>query len=156
MTRPPWEYLFLPFRSQDFPDLFWQIIVASLVALVVLVILYNVRTRTLRGHAPYLDLYEWLLWTGLITFSLVLVYAVFLFDFFFVPLTLAIGIGTLVWVRFSRFPPVLAGYELRLAKQRYFSRSKFAHPESTIRPKAARARGSRPIRVSPSKRRRKR
>ena len=38
-------------------------------------------------------------------------------------------------------------YEQKLAKQRYFTRSKFAHPEATIRPKGAkatRAGGSRP------------
>jgi hypothetical protein len=156
MTLAPWDYLFVPFRSEKFPDVFWQVVVASFIWLAVLVVMYNVRTRRLHAHAPYLDQYEWLLWTGLITFTLVIVYAIFAFDFFFVPITLAIGLGTLVWIRFVRFPPVLATYETRLAKQRYFSRSKFAHPESTIRPKAARAKGSRPIRVSPSKRRRRR
>ena len=113
------------------------------------------RTRRLRAHGPYLEMYEWLLWTGIITFSLTLVYAIFLFDFFFVPATLAIGLATLVWVRFRRYPPIFAAYQSRLAKQRYFSRSKYAHPESTIRPKAAR-RGARTVRVAPSKRARRR
>jgi hypothetical protein len=49
------------------------------------------------------------------------------------------GLAVMVWVRFVRFPPMLDLYEHRLAKQRYFTRSKFAHPESTIRPKGARA-----------------
>jgi hypothetical protein len=155
VNLPPWGYLFLPFNSQNFHDLHRPIIVASAIWLVALVILYNVRTRRLRNHAPYLDMYEWLLWTGLITFCLVLVYAIFLFDFFFVPVTLAVGVGALVWIRFVRFPPILAGYEARLAKQRYFSRSKYAHPEATIRPKPTRGRGSRPVRVAPSKRRRR-
>jgi hypothetical protein len=43
----------------------------------------------------------------------------------------------MLWIRFIRFPPLLDAYEHRLAKQRYFTRSKFAHPESTIRPKGA-------------------
>ena len=38
-----------------------------------------------------------------------------------------------VWTRFIHFPPMLAAYEAKLARQRYFSRLKFAHPESTIR-----------------------
>ena len=54
------------------------------------------------------------------------------------------GLAVMVWVRFVRFPPQFEVYELKLAKQRYFTRSKFAHPEATIRPKAARAGGSRP------------
>jgi hypothetical protein len=44
----------------------------------------------------------------------------------------------LAWVRFIRFPPILDAYEHRLAKQRYFTKTKFARPEATIRPKAAR------------------
>ena len=156
MTRAPWEYVFKPFTDHNFPDLSRSVLYASLFWLAATIVVYSVRTRRLHGHSPYLDMYEWLLWTGLITFSLVIVYWVFQFDFFFVPITVAVGLGTLVWARFFRFPPILKAYQTRLAKQRYFTQSKFAHPESTIRPKAARARGSRPIRVSPSKRRRRR
>lgn len=152
----PWEYLFLPFNSRNFHDLFIPIVVASLAWLVVLVALYNLRTRRLHGHPPYLDLYEWLLWTGVITFSLVLIFALFVFDFFFVPLTLTIGLVVFVWIRYVHFPPILATYETRLAKQRYFSRSKYAHPEATIRPKAEGRAASRSVRVAPSKRGRRR
>jgi len=48
------------------------------------------------------------------------------------------GLVTLVWVRFVRFPPILAAYEVRLAKQRYYTKTKFARPEATIRPKPTR------------------
>ena len=48
---------------------------------------------------------------GLITFSLILIEALFVFDFFLVLVTVIIGLGTLVWVRFLRFPPFLAAYE---------------------------------------------
>ena len=154
MQLLPWEYLFEPFNPSLFPDLFWSVTVGSLFWLVAGIVLYNVRTRRFHGHAPYLDMYEWLLWTSFITFSLVVMYAIFAFDWFFVPSTLIIGIGTLVWVRFRRFPPVFAVYETRLAKMRYFTRSKYAHPEATIRPKAT-PRTSR-VRVAPSKRTRKR
>jgi len=150
----PWDYLFLPFNSRNFHDLYVPIVAASLVWLVVLVALYNLRTRRLHGHPPYLDLWEWLLWTGVITFSLVIIYAIFAFDFFFVPAALTIGLAVFVWIRFVRFPPIFATYQLKLAKQRYFSRSKYAHPEATIRPKASARSGS--VRVAPSKRGRKR
>ena len=47
--------------------------------------------------------------------------------------TEVIGIGTLVWIRFRRFPPILAAHEQRLARERYYSKQKFADPEATIR-----------------------
>ena len=133
MTRLPWEYFFESFSSRNFPQLFWPTVVASIVLLVVLVVLYNVRTRQLHRHEPYLQMYEWLLWTGVVTFSLLLVGAVFVFDFILVFATAVIGLGTFVWIRFRRFPPLLAAYEQRLARQRYVSRQKFANPEATIR-----------------------
>jgi hypothetical protein len=79
---------------------------------------------------------EWLWWTGLITFSLILIEAVFVFEFFLVLSTLIIGVGTLVWIRFIRFPPFFAAYETRLAKERYYSKQKFATPDATIKKRA--------------------
>jgi small-conductance mechanosensitive channel len=133
VTRAPWEYLFEAFNSFFFPDLFYQAVIASIVGLAALVILYNVRTRQLHRHRPYLDLWEWLLWTGLITFSLVLVGAVFAFDFFLVLATAVSGVATLVWIRFRRFPPIILAYERQLARQRYVSRQRASDPETTIR-----------------------
>jgi hypothetical protein len=140
VTLAPWQYLFVSFNSHEFHDLFWPTIVASLVLLVVLVAVYNIRTRQLRHHPPYLDLYEWLLWTGVILFFLLVIYGLFVFDFIFVIVTEVIGLGVMVWVRFIHFPPLLAAYERQLAKQRYFSRQRYVRPETTIRPKTARRR----------------
>jgi len=133
VTLAPWDYLFLSFNSGNFADLFYPTWIAALVLLVVLIGLYNVRTKALHRHPPYVDLWEWLWWTGLITFSLLLIEAVFQFDFILVLATEIIGLGTLVWVRFRRFPPLLRAHEQRLARQRYFTKQKFADPEATIR-----------------------
>ena len=132
----PWEYLFVAFNSRNFHDLFYPIWIASLLLLVAVVVLYNVRTRQLHKHPPYLDLYEWMLWTGVITFGLLLIFSVFVFDFIFVLATIVIGCGVFVWARFRRFPPMFAAYETKLAKARYFSRMKYAKPEATIRSKS--------------------
>jgi hypothetical protein len=137
VTLPPWEYLFTSFSSLNFHDLFYPISISSLAFLAALVILYNVRTRQLRKHPPYLDMYEWLLWTGVIVFGLMLIYAIFVFDFIFVISTIALGCGVFVWIRFVRFPPILTAYETKLAKARYFSRMKYAKPEATIRTKSS-------------------
>jgi hypothetical protein len=140
----PWEYLFTKFDAHMFPDIYTITWAATLGLLVALVILYNVRTRALHRHAPYLDMYEWLLWTGISLFGLILVAVVFNFYLIVFLVILVSGLATLLWVRFVRFPPAFAVYEQKLAKQRYFTRTKFAHPESTIRPKAVRAGGTRP------------
>jgi hypothetical protein len=136
----PWEYLFKAFNSVNFPDLFWPTVVGSAVLLVLVVILYNVRIRQLRHHPPYLELYEWLLWTGVIAFFLLLTYSVFVFDFLFVIVTELVMVAVFLWVRFIRFPPLLTAYQRQLARQRYVSRQTFARPESTIRPKPVRRR----------------
>jgi hypothetical protein len=101
-------------------------------------ILYNTQTRAMRKHLVYVDLWEWLWWTSLITFSLILVEALFVFDFFIVLLTEIIGIGTLIWIRVVRFPPIQRTYEQRLARERYFTKQKFADPEATIRRRGGR------------------
>ena len=151
MTLPPWEYLFLPFNDVNFPDLFNPIWIFSLVGMAATVLLYNVRTRQLRRHQVYLDLYEWILWAGVIFFFLILIYAVFHFDFLFTVVSIPVGVGILLWIRFMRFPPILAAYETQLARSRYYSKQKFAHPEATIRPK----RGARASRAGRSARRRR-
>jgi len=133
VTLAPWEYLFVSFSSRNFPDLFYPIAISAVILLVVLIVLYRVRTRALHRHAPFVDLWEWLWWTGLITFSLILIESIFVFDFILVLTTLIVGLGTLVWIRFLKFPPILRSYEQRLARQRYYTKQKFADPEATIR-----------------------
>jgi hypothetical protein len=133
VTLAPWEYLFRSFNHRNFPDLFHPTWIASLVLLVVLGVLYTTRTRALRRHPPYLEMWEWLWWTGLITFSLLIIESLFVFDLFLVLATELIGIGTMIWIRFRRFPPMLAAHEQRLARERYYSKQKFADPEATIR-----------------------
>ena len=138
MRLAPWDYLFLSFNDANFPDLFHPTWIASLVLLILLTGLYSLRTRALRKHPPYLDMWEWLWWTGLITFSLLVIESLFVFDLFLVLVTEVIGIGALVWIRFRRFPPILAAHEARLARERYFSKQKFADPEATIRRRGSR------------------
>ena len=138
MTLAPWDYLFLSFNQRNFPDLFHPTWIGSLVLLVILGVLYWNRTRALHRHPPYLDMWEWLWWTGLITFSLLIIESLFVFDLFLVLITEVIGISALVWIRFRRFPPILAAHEARLARERYYSKQKFADPEATIRRRGSR------------------
>ena len=138
MTLLPWEYLWLPFSRTQFPDIYDPTWIGSLGLLAILVVLYNVRTRALHRHRLYTDMWEWLLWTGLITFFLLVTAALFLYDFAVVLVIALSGLGMMVWVRFRRYPPLFAAYEQQLARQRYLSRAKAARPEATIRSKASR------------------
>jgi hypothetical protein len=140
VSRLPWEYLFESWDAVNFPDLYYTLFVASLVMLVATVVVYNVRTRQLHRHAIYVQMYEWLLWTGVVTFGLIPIYWVFRFDFIIVIATLVAGLAVMVWIRFVRFPPYFRAYERQLAKTRYFSRQRYAHPETTIRTKSSRRR----------------
>jgi hypothetical protein len=121
------------FSPQNFPDLFYPVAVASFVLLVAAVILYNVQTRRLHHHPPLLALQEWLLWTGLAVFGLLLVYAIFKFYFIFVLLTVVVGLATFVWVRFVRFPPIIDAYNATLRRERFLSQKRFRDPDATIR-----------------------
>jgi hypothetical protein len=137
----PWDYLFVAFDKFSFPDLFDPLWMASLVMLVTLLVLYTLRTRALHRHRLYLDMWEWLFWTGLITFFLVIVGSTFRFDFIVILIILLAGLGTLAYARFRHFPPLFEAYEHQLARQRYLARARSARPEATIRAKTVRRRG---------------
>jgi len=135
MTLLPWEYFWIGFSKINFPDLFNQVWISSLVLLILLVILYNVRTRALHRHRLYTDMWEWLLWSGLITFFLLVAGSLFQFDFAVILVIAVVGLGVMVWARFRRFPPLFEAYEHQLARQRYLARARASRPEATIRQK---------------------
>ena len=136
MSRAPWEYLFIGFNPDNFGPIFTVTWSFALVMLVVSVVFYNFQGHRLRNYAVFLDLNEWLLWTSIGVFALLLMYAVFSFDFLFVLPTMVGGALLFLWIRFWHFRPLIAAYEERLARQRYFQR-RTSHPEATIRAKAA-------------------
>lgn len=134
------ESLFLDggFSPENFPDLFYTISVAAFVLLVAAVVLYNVQTRRLHHHPPLVALQEWLFWTALAVFGLLIVYAIFKFYFVFVLVTLAIGLPVFVWIRFYRFPPLIESYNRVLARQRSIAQAKYYDADATIRKRAQR------------------
>ena len=141
MTLLPWDYFWIGFNKDNFPDLFDPLWMASGVMLLVLIVLYVVRTRALHRHRHYLDMWEWLFWSGLITWFLVIVGAIFQFDFAVILIILVAGLGTMAWARFRKYPPLFEAYEHQLARQRYLARARTSRPEATIRTKGVRRRG---------------
>jgi len=127
------------FNSFYFSDLFNPIWIAALLLLIGTIVLYNVRSRQLHRHEPLRTMQEWLLWTGLITFGLILVGAIFQFYFLFILLFIVLGLGTFIWIRFFRFPPYIDFYNEQLRHQRYFSQSRYKHAEATVRSRRSRS-----------------
>lgn len=143
MKKLPWEYFWISFNEINFPDLFHPLWIASGLLLIVLIVAYVLRTRALHRHRLYLDMWEWIFWSGLITFFLVIVGALFNFDFAVIIAILVAGLGTMAYARFRRYPPLFDAYEHQLARQRYLARTRQSRPEATIRAKTVRKRGKR-------------
>jgi hypothetical protein len=141
VRHPPWDYLTEQFLPENFPDIFHPIWIAALFFLVMTVVLYNVRSRQLHRHEPLRTMQEWLLWTGLSVFGLLLVATIFAFYFFVIVGTIVVGVATFLWIRFFRFPPMIAIYNDQLRRARFFSQSRYKSPEATVR--AKRSRGQR-------------
>ena len=130
-----------PFSAETFRDIYWPIVGASLVLLILTVVLYNVRSRQLHRHEPLRTMQEWLLWTGLVTFGLILVGATFNFYFLFILLFIFFGLATFIWIRFFRFPPYIEAYNEQLRRARFLSQARYRQAEATVR--ARRSRGQR-------------
>jgi hypothetical protein len=125
------------FDKANFSDLHSPVLYGSVVLLAIAVILYNVQTRRLHRHPPLVNREEWLLWTAICVFGLLIVESIFHFYLFVVLLTVLIGVPTFVWIVFFRFPPIIEAYNQQLRRARFFSQSRYKHAESTIRARKA-------------------
>jgi hypothetical protein len=136
----PWNQLstlLVGFNQANFPAINMIVGEMSAVFLVISVIFYNFQSHRMRAYSVFLDLNEWLMWTSVGVYALLAMYFIFQFDFIFVLPTMVGGAILFIWIRFIHFPPLIRAYEERLARQRYFQRSKTSHPDTTIRSKAA-------------------
>jgi hypothetical protein len=125
--------LLTKFNSVEFKDLFYPISFAAFALLIVAIVLYNVQTRRLHRHPILVDLQEWLLWTAVCTFGLILVCAIFSFYFLLVLGSIIVGCATFVWIRFVRFPPLIAAYNNQLRRARFYSQQRYKTAEATVR-----------------------
>lgn len=138
VIHSPLDYLKLGFAQDEFPDLFDPIWISALILLIVQVVMYNVLTRRYRRYPPLVSLQEWMLWTGITFFGLVLVGAVFRFSFIFILAIIAGGVGFYAWARFVHWRPLIELYNEQLKRQRFFSQARYKHPEATVRSKRRR------------------
>ena len=127
------EALLTKFNSVEFSDIFYPVSFAAFGLLIASIILYNVMTRKLHRHPVLVNLHEWLLWTGICVFGLILVCAIFSFWFLVVIGTIIVGCATFIWIRFVRFPPLIAAYNNQLRRARFYSQQRYKSAEATVR-----------------------
>ena len=108
MAQWPWEYLFVALNARlgTFYTPFW---VVNLTLFIVTIVAYVVATRGSRGRGVLGDEWEYLLWIGVTTFGLNLIYAAFQWYGIFPIATTLIGFYLLRDTVVNRFPPQLAG-----------------------------------------------
>lgn len=108
MAQWPWEYLFVALNARlgTFYTPFWMV---NLALFIVTIVAYAAATRGSRAKGVLGDEWEYLLWIGVTTFGLNLIYAAFQWYGIFPIATTLIGFYLLRDTVVNRFPPQFAG-----------------------------------------------
>ena len=123
MAQWPWEYLFVALNARlgTFYTPFW---VVNLALFIMTIVAYAAATRGSRAKGVLGDEWEYLLWIGVTTFGLNLVYAAFQWYGIFPIATTLIGFYLLRDTVVNRFPPQFASeatHEAMLRSRRQVS-----------------------------------
>ena len=108
MFRWPWEYLF-PVLNADLGTFYTPFWVVNLALFIATIVAYSVATRGSRAKGVLGDEWEYLLWIGVFTFGLNLVYAAFQWYGIFPIVTTLVGFYLFRDTVVHRFPPQFAG-----------------------------------------------
>ena len=108
MAQWPWEYLFVALNARlgTFYTPFWMV---NLALFIMTIVAYAVATRGSRAKGVLGDEWEYLLWIGVTTFGLNLIYAALQWYGIFPIATTLIGFYLLRDTVVNRFPPQFAG-----------------------------------------------
>ena len=108
MAQWPWEYLFVALNARlgTFYTPFWMV---NLALFIMTIVAYAAATRGSRAKGVLGDEWEYLLWIGVTTFGLNLIYAAFQWYGIFPIATTLIGFYLLRDTVVNRFPPQFAG-----------------------------------------------
>jgi len=107
MGKWPWEYLFYPLNDQlaTFYTPFW---IVNLALFILTIVAYSAGTRGPRARGVLGSEWEYLLWIGVTTFGLNLIYSAFQWYGIFPMFTTIIGFYLLRDTVTNRFPPQFA------------------------------------------------
>jgi hypothetical protein len=108
MAQWPWEYLLVALNARlgTFYTPFWMV---NLALFIMTIVAYVVATRGTRAKGVLGDEWEYLLWIGVTTFGLNLIYAAFQWYGIFPIATTLVGFYLLRDTVVNRFPPQFAG-----------------------------------------------
>ena len=108
MAQWPWEYLFVALNARlgTFYTPFWMV---NLALFIMTIVAYAVATHGSRARGVLGDEWEYLLWIGVTTFGLNLIYAAFQWYGIFPIATTLVGFYLLRDTVVNRFPPQFAG-----------------------------------------------
>jgi hypothetical protein len=108
MAQWPWEYLFIALNARlgTFYTPFWMV---NLALFVMTIVAYAVATRGSHARGVLGNEWEHLLWIGVTTFGLNLIYAAFQWYGIFPIATTLVGFYLLRDTVVNRFPPQFAG-----------------------------------------------
>jgi len=113
------DRLFDSLTPDNFPDLFTLLWVSALIIVAGSIAIYADSGRRFRRHRVLLSMHEWIFWSVVIPWSLVILLVITHVPFVMVPLVVLPGMAILLWARFVRFPPLIAAANDELRRKRF-------------------------------------
>jgi hypothetical protein len=122
------DVLFQSLTPENFPDLFTLLWIASLVVVIAAIAIYVNSGRRYRRYPVLLAMHEWIFWSVVIPWGLVLLLIITHVPLLLVILAVVPGMALLAWARFVRFPPLIAAANEDLRRRRFAPVSRAAPP----------------------------
>lgn len=113
------DRLFDSFTPENFPDLFTLLSVVPFVVIAVSIWIYTDSGRRFRRYPVLLSMHEWIFWSVIIPWSLVLLLLITHVPFVLVVIVLGAGMALLIWARFVKYPPLIAAANDELRRRRF-------------------------------------
>ena len=127
------DVLFESLTPDNFPDLFTWLWVTALVVVIGSIVVYADSGRRYRRHPVLLTMHEWIFWSVVIPWGLVLLFVITHVPFLLLLFVVLPGLGVLIWARFIRFPPLIAAANEEMRRRRF---APAARPAAPSRPRA--------------------
>lgn len=113
------DVLFESLTPDNFPDLFTWLWVVSLIVVIASIVIYADSGRRYRRYPVLLSMHEWIFWSVVIPWGLVLLLIITHVPLLLLLLVLLPGMAILLWARFVRFPPLIAAANEEMRRRRF-------------------------------------
>ena len=113
------DRLFDSLTTDNFPDLFTLLWVTALVMIAVSIAIYWDAGKRYRRYPVLLSMHEWIFWSVVLPWSLVLLLVITHVPFIVVLLAVLPGMAILLWARFVKYPPLIAAANDEVRRRRF-------------------------------------